>query len=95
MIEYHNPEASVGVDFQPYKLSLPVTGSNAVNLGFLANGFPDSVNFLNELQTAMQALEPGIEVHAYNKGNASVAASDQLLGEISGECQGVIAAYGH
>ena len=42
----------------------------------------------------MQSLEPGIEVHAYNKGNASVAASDQLLGEISGECQGVIAHMG-
>ena len=95
MIEYHNPEASVGIESQPYELSLPVTGRKAVNLGFLANGFPDSANFLKELQTAMQSLEPGIEVHAYNKGNASVAASDQLLGEISGECQGVIAAYGH
>jgi len=95
MIEYHNPEASVGIDNQPYGLSLAVTGTNAVNLGFLANGFPDSVNFLNELQAAIQDLEPGIEAHAYNKGNASVAASDQLLGEIGGECQGVIAAYGH
>jgi hypothetical protein len=34
-------------------------------------------------------------VHAYNKGNASIAASEQLLGEIGGECVGVIAAYGH
>ena len=95
MIEYHNPEASVGIENQPYKLSLALKGSNSVNLGFLANGFPDSVSFLNELQSAMQELEPGIEAHAYNKGNASVPASDQLLGEISGECQGVIAAYGH
>ena len=95
MIEYHNPEASVGIENQPYELSLAVKGSNSVNIGFLANGFPDSVNFLTELQSAMQKLEPGIEVHAYNKGNASVPASDHLLGEISGECQGVIAAYGH
>ena len=95
MIEYHNPEASVGIENQPYKLSLALKGSNAINLGFLANGFPDSVSFLNELQNAMQELEPGIEARAYNKGNASVPASDQLLGEISGECQGVIAAYGH
>ena len=34
MIEYHNPEASVGIDNQPYGLSLSVTGTNAVNLGF-------------------------------------------------------------
>ena len=95
MIEYHNPEAEVGIKIHPYRLSLAVRGSNSVNLGFLANGFPDSVNFLNELQSAMQELEPGIEALAYNKGNASVPANDQLLGEISGECQGVIAAYGH
>ena len=80
MIEYHNPEASVGIENQPYKLSLALKGSNAINLGFLANGFPDSVSFLNELQNAMQELEPGIEARAYNKGNASVPASDQLLG---------------
>ena len=95
MIEYHNPEAKVGIENQPYELSLAVKGSNSVNLGFLANGFPDSVNFLDELQNALQELEPGIEVHTYNKGDASVPASEQLLGEISGECQGVIAAYGH
>ena len=95
MIEYHNPEASVGIENRPYKLSLALTGSNSVNLGFLANGFPDSVSFLNELQSAMQELEPGIKARAYNKGNASVPAGDQLLGEISGQCQGVIAAYGH
>ena len=95
MIEYHNPEASVGIENQPYELSLAIKGSNSITLGFLANGFPDSVNFLNELQSAMQDLEPGIEVHTYNKGNASVPASEQLLGEIGGECQGVIAAYGH
>ena len=95
MIEYHDPEANVGIENQPYELSLTVNGTNSVNLGFLANGFPDSVNFLNELQNVMQKLEPGIEAIIYNKGNASVPASDQLLGEISGECQGVIAAYGH
>ena len=95
MIEYHNPEAKVRIENQPYELSLAVKGSNSVNLGFLANGFPDSVNFLDELQNALQELEPGIEVHTYNKGDASVPASEQLLGEISGECQGVIAAYGH
>jgi len=95
MIEYHSPEATVGIENQPYELSLAIKGSNSVKIGFLANGFPDSVNFLTELQSAIQELEPGIEAHAYNKGNASVPASDQLLGEISGECQGVIAAYGH
>ena len=95
MIEYHNPEAATGIESQPYTLSLAIKGANSVSLGFLANGFPDSVNFLDALQEAMQSLEPGIVINSYNKGNASMPASDQLLAEIGGECQGVIAAYGH
>ena len=95
MIEYHNPEADVGITNYPYELSIAIKGANAVSVGFLANGFPDSENFLNSLEQAMQELEPGIEVHAYNKGNASVPAGEELLEQIKGSCQAVIAAYGH
>ena len=59
MVEYHNPEAKVGVEQAPYEHQITIRGSNAVNLGFLANGFPDSENFLVELQRVMQELEPG------------------------------------
>ena len=95
MIEYLNPEARVGVEETPYELSVKVSSEDATSLGLLANGFPDSVEFLDALGTALQKLRPGIEVHAYNKGNATVPANEQLLGEIGGECVGVIAAYGH
>ncbi len=95
MIEYLNPEARVGVEETPYELSVKVSSEDATSLGLLANGFPDSVEFLDALGNALQKLRPGIAVHAYNKGNASIAANEQLLGEIGGECVGVIAAYGH
>jgi len=95
MIEYHNPEGQVNVEIQAYTLSTKVTGANAISIGFLANGFPDSENFLNELELAIQEIEPGVEVHSYNKGNASIPASDEMLRQIKGECQAVIAAYGH
>ena len=95
MIEYHDPEAQVGVEETPYELSLQISEEDAPGIGLLANGFPDSVEFLAELGTALKKLRPGIEVHAYNKGNASIPAGEQLLGEIGGECVGVIAAYGH
>jgi hypothetical protein len=95
MVDYHNPEAETGIEQVPYSLSIPIQGSNAVRVGFLANGFPDSENFLNELQAVMQDLEPGIEIHAYNKGNASVPANEKMLNTITGECQAVVAAYGH
>ncbi len=95
MIEYHNPDARVGVEETPYELSLEIGSEDSTSIGLLANGFPDSVEFLHELGAALQQLRPGIEVHAYNKGNASIPASEQLLGEIGGECVGVVAAYGH
>ena len=95
MINYHNPEANVGIDETPYELSTVIKGSGAISIGFLANGFPDSENFLHELANAMQALEPGIEVFPYNKGNASVPASDALLSEINSQCAAAVAAYGH
>ncbi len=95
MIEYHNPDARVGVEETPYELSLAIGAEDATSIGLLANGFPDSVEFLDELGAALQALRPGITLHAYNKGNASIPANEQLLGEIGGECVGVVAAYGH
>jgi hypothetical protein len=95
MIEYHNPEAKVGVEKMPYELSAAIKGADAINIGFLANGFPDSENFLHELETAMQNIEPGIGVFSYNKGNASIPASEELLTSIAGRCAAVVAAYGH
>ena len=94
-IEYHNPDARVGVEETPYELSVKVNPDESTSIGLLANGFPDSVEFLDELGAALQQLRPGVVVHAYNKGNASIPANEQLLGEIGGECVGVIAAYGH
>jgi hypothetical protein len=95
MIEYHNPDAQVAVDEMPYDLSVAIAGEESTRIGLLANGFPDSVSFLDEVGNALRKLHPGIKVTAYNKGNASMPAGEQLLGEIGGECIGVIAAYGH
>jgi hypothetical protein len=95
MIEYHNPDAQVGIETMAYELSAVIKGSEAINIGFLANGFPDSENFLRELEIAMQDIAPGIGAFAYNKGNASIPAGEELLSEISGRCAAVVAAYGH
>jgi hypothetical protein len=95
MIQYHNPEAEVGVDKIPYELSTVVKGSGPIGIGFLANGFPDSENFLREVALAMQAIEPDIKVFPYNKGNASIPANESLLAEIHSHCTAAVAAYGH
>ncbi len=95
MIEYHDPQAEVNVKNYPYDLGVKIMGSNQITLGLMANGFPDSENFLALIAEVLQAREPGIKVQMYNKGNASVPASDELLAEITDQCEAVVAAYGH
>ena len=75
MIEYHNPDAPVGIDETPYELSVDLASDLAASVGLLANGFPDSVEFLNAVGTALQKLRPGLNLKAYNKGNASIPVS--------------------
>ena len=95
MIEYVNPEGRSSIENTPYQLSASIKGANAIKIGFLANGFPDSENFLALLADELSALEPGIEKEFYNKGNASIAAGPELLSTITSDCQAVVAAYGH
>jgi hypothetical protein len=64
-------------------------------VGLFANGFPDSVAFLEHVGAALTRAVPGLETKLWNKGNASALASQQHLGEIQAECTAVVAAYGH
>lgn len=95
MIEFHNPRAEFNIQKIPYELGIKLKGSNQVTIGLLANGFPDSENFLNQIAEVIQADEPGIRIKTYNKGNASIPANDDILREIERDCHAVITAYGH
>ena len=94
MIEFHDPEAPSAVENTPYELSVPVRGQ-AIEIGLLANGFPDSEAFLGHLGEALHQLEPGIRVHAVNKGNPTIPAVGPILEDLKSRCAGVVAAYGH
>lgn len=97
MIEFHDPRAATVVAITPYTLGIDLEGQDAgkaVTIGFLANGFPDSDVFLEEVAAAM-SKRTGVKARHWNKGNASIPASPKILGEIQASCQAVIAAYGH
>ena len=97
MIEFHDPRAEPGATEQPYELQAEL-GPNLdddVTLGLLANGFPDSEQFLDQLAEALGTALPHLTIRRYNKGNASVIAGDQVLEGISRECKAVVTAYGH
>ena len=72
-----------------------VCPDHQITIGLLANGFPDSVSFLDKIGEAVQTEEPGITLAFYNKGNPSIPANDDILNEIETNCDAVITAYGH
>ena len=99
MIEFHDPRGEVAAPQEPYQLNYDVAeqiaGGVTPTIGLLANGFPDSENFLTALGTVLKARSPGIEIALWNKGNASIPAPQEMLDEIRESCQVAIAAYGH
>ena len=93
MIEFHDPRAEAGAEPEPYDLACPLDRHEKV--GLLANGFPDSVRFLDRVAEALSEILPQLELVRFNKGNASIVAGDELLEGITKECRAVVTAYGH
>lgn len=92
-ISFMDPRGESAVEPEPYDLSAPL--DSGATVGLLANGFPDSVEFLDAVGDAIAALRPDIELARWDKGDASAIANDTMLGEIGAECTAVVAAYGH
>jgi hypothetical protein len=94
MIEFLDPRAEPSSPVEPYTLSADVTRS-PLTIGLLANGFPDSVAFLRQVETALSDRLPHATFHHFDKGDASSVVSDAMLDSIVSECRAVVAAYGH
>ena len=56
-IEYLDPRSEPGLPVDPYNLKINLK-KPGVSVGLLANGFPDSVNFLNEVGIALKNRVP-------------------------------------
>ena len=95
MIEFHSPLGERAIPAEPYTLGIDLAAQQKPIVGLLANGFPDSENFLRHIGGELEQIIEGIEVRVWNKGNASIAAPDAMLDEIQSQCDAVIAAYGH
>ena len=97
MISFHDPRGDVATPIEAYELAHDVAADDGAGttVALLANGFPDSENFLAALGKALQARLPRLEVREWNKGNASIPAPADMLEDIRATCQVAIAAYGH
>ena len=94
-IQFHNPEGASAIADTAYELSLTLDSESTARIGLLANGFPDSEEFLTLIEASLLKHCPGLDIRRYNKGNASIPASSELLSSISADCEGLITAYGH
>lgn len=94
-ITYLDPTSAPGLAVEPYSVSsLPV--GQAATIGLLANGFPDSIVFLDHVERALLEAAPvGSTVKRYAKPNASAIVSDQVLQKMTDECEAVVTSYGH
>ena len=94
MLEFHDPRAAKATEPEPYKLSVDLARQNNARIACLANGFPDSVRFMEKVAEVLQESLPNAEILQLDKGNASIVAGDDMLDQMDG-FQAAIAAYGH
>jgi len=92
LVQFHDPRGLPAVAPTPYELSDPLGPATSVAL--FANGFPDSVLFLNHVSAAMSELLEDVTFELFDKGNASILASKDML-DAAASCNVVVAAYGH
>jgi len=93
-IQYLDPRAEPSAPIEVYELGLDLS-AEGLTLGLMANGFPDSVNFLDRVEDALGEQHANLTIRRYDKGDPTISAPDDLLDTIAADCQGVIAAYGH
>ncbi len=94
MLEYLDPRAEPSAPVEAYTPRIDPRRA-PISIGMLANGFPDSVAFLQQIEDALRAELPEATFHHYNKGDASIVVPDEMFERITRECQAVVAAYGH
>ena len=94
MIRFHNPTARTAVAPEPYELSCDIRLKDGADLtvGLMANVFPDTEVFKRKLVEEIQKRHTNISTKLWNKGNAGVPASEEMLKEIAESCQVAIAA---
>lgn len=94
MIEYHDPRGERQTTPEAYELGFDLLGANQAQIAMLANGFPDSVRFLEILADELGEAAPGADFVHFNKGNATIPCPEGLLERVS-ECNATVTAWGH
>ena len=55
-ITFHDPRGEIATTPDPYELGYDLENNGSGKVAFLANGYPDSDRFLEQIDIAMRAL---------------------------------------
>lgn len=92
-MQFVDPQPAPSTPAEVYDLATPLDTGSAI--GLFANGFPDSVAFLDKVEAALAAQLDGATFIRFNKGNASRLATEEEVAAAAEQCDAVVAAYGH
>jgi hypothetical protein len=92
-VTYVDPAAEQSTPAEPYELFLDME-QRPLTIALLANAFPDATNFTNCLEAALRARLPGVTFRRYQKPSVDPIAPE-MLQKLAGECDGMVAAWGH
>jgi hypothetical protein len=96
-LAFFDPRPTVIDPHRRYDLTFDVgsaSTSRTPRVGLLANGFPDSMAFLDGVIAALRDGHGEFEVVAVEKASPPVALTDEQRTRLEG-CDAVVAAYGH
>lgn len=92
-MQFVDPQPAPSAPADVYNLSTPLAAGAAI--GLFANGFPDSVAFLDKVEASLAARLDEPRFVRLNKGNASRLATEDEVAAAAEQCDAVVAAYGH
>jgi hypothetical protein len=92
-MQFVDPQPAPSAPADIYDLTTPLRSGSSI--GLFANGFPDSVAFLDKVEAALSAQLEDPNFIRFDKGNASRLATDEEITAAAEQCDAVVAAYGH
>jgi hypothetical protein len=94
MLTILDPTAEPGVPIDAYTLAADIGGAS-IRIGLLSNGFPDATRLLTSLGEVLQGKLAAPRIMLFERKNASLLASQEVLEQIASSCDVVVTAMGH
>jgi hypothetical protein len=94
-VSFHDPRPPIVEDTRSFAGLQLRAIPRAPTIGLLANGFPDSAQFLDAVAQQMSTRIEGVTFERVTKVSPPTPLTDSQLSLLTTTCDAVVAAYGH